>query len=436
MTASEHKSHSVKNDGAAVTVAFAGGGTGGHLAPGMAVAEELSDQYGARIRFYGTGRPAEKRMLEGTGYRWQVLPASPPGRNPKAWMRFLKRNLQGISLCARKYFQEERPDILVGLGGYGSVPAAVAALEMGIPIVLLEQNVLPGRANRFLARWADVFVTQWEESRTYLESVTRKARKNGSRLQVVCLGNPLRRGILPSIDRLEARRRLGLDPHRPTLLIAGGSQGAHSINRRVLEALPVLKRLVPRLQYIHLTGERDYIIVKGAFQKASLSSFSSPYLQDMGLAYRASDFALTRAGATTLAELALARIPAMLVPYPQSADDHQKLNARLFAQAGAGVFCAQSELTATRLTRFVQETLSHADLGRSPYQLGLEDMSRPTAATDVAQLIVALKTAKSQEKKKETRSLARQVIRALETSVARAMVRRDELKSHGGHIHA
>jgi len=225
------------------------------------------------------------------------------------------------------------------MGGYASAAPAAAARCLGIRLYFCEQNLLPGKVTRFFSRWSEAVFTAFPESSGYLQSK-----------RVLNFGNPLRPSLKP-VDRKAARRELGLDEGRFTLLVLGGSQGAHRINLKVLEALPGLNR--EQVQFIHLTGPADHPAVEAAYRTGGWSAFTAPFQSAMEVPYSAADLVLCRAGATTIAELIRFGKPALLIPLPSAAEDHQRLNARWLAERKAARVIEEGDLTGKNLAEEV-----------------------------------------------------------------------------------
>lgn len=358
-----------------VCVALAGGGTGGHLAPALALAEELSTRLPeARLVFIGTGRPIEERMIVPAGYERCVMDAPRFPRSLREIPLFPFRLRKSIRR-AEAILRELNVALVVGLGGYGSVPAVRAAHRLRVPSVLLEQNSIPGRANRWLSRVAREVYVQFESSRTRFRFTDR----------VQVLGNPLRRGIT-SGSRERVLGEFSLDSGLRTLLILGGSQGAQTINRAVCDALGELAA-PGTLQLVHQTGSRDFEWVLKRHRDLAVTSHVSAFIDGMADALAAADLIVGRAGATTLAEIAAVGRPSVLVPYPHAADDHQRLNAEVFAEAGAAVVVKDAELDGPTLVRVVGELMQDAGRRAEMTRAALT-LAKPNATADVCDRIV------------------------------------------------
>ena len=357
-----------------MNVAFAGGGTGGHLFPGLALAEELRRRDPAgRLLFLCTERDGAYGALDEPWLEVAVLPGSHRGALPRRLASLVPAT--GGAMRALRRF---RPHVVVGLGGYGSVAAVMCARVLGAPSLLLEQNVVPGRANRLLSRVASEVASQWAES----------VRHFGPRHKVRVTGNPIRSRVARG-DRAAAAAELGLEPAASTLLVMGGSQGATPLNNLVVDALPDLARRGLPAQCIHLAGRADCERVRAAYERHGVRARVLSFLGDMSLAYSACDLALSRAGGTSIAELTALGVPSILIPLPHAADNHQHLNARVLEYGGAALLLEQRALTPQRLAHHVAELLGDklwlAHMACRSRQFGV-----PNAASVVADRVAAL----------------------------------------------
>jgi UDP-N-acetylglucosamine--N-acetylmuramyl-(pentapeptide) pyrophosphoryl-undecaprenol N-acetylglucosamine transferase len=354
----------VQKDG--LKVVMSGGGTGGHLFPGLAVAQELVRLGGAEVMFIGSGRPLEAEVLGRQGFALKTVPvAGMMGRGLVAKFLVMLR-LPGAVLKAGRLLKRFGADLVIGLGGYSAGPVGLAAKRRGVPLVLLEQNVRPGRTNRWLSRYAARIFIAFAET----------ARELG---QEKCLltGNPVRREVA------EAAGRTVADDGRFHLLVFGGSQGARAINEALSDAAPALAADAGRLAVIHQTGPGQVEAVREAYERSGIFAEVSEFIHDMAAAYARADLAVCRAGATTLAELCAAGVPAVLIPYPFAAAGHQEENARALTQAGAAEMILQSELTGPGLAETVLKFMD--DRARLAEMAGAaRDLGRPDAATRIA----------------------------------------------------
>ncbi len=312
-------------------VMFAGGGTGGHLFPGVAVAREvLRRDPSAQVVFVGTGRPLEVRVLSAEGFPLECVRAvGLVGRSLAALLKGLAATCLGC-MDASRLLRRYHPQLVIGLGGYSSGALVLMAAIKGIPTLLMEQNAIPGLTNRLLGRVTRVAAVTYEETLSYF----------GGR--GVVTGNPVRTGFFAA------------DPARPVLgeaevLILGGSQGAHAINMAMADAAPRLAAADRAVRVTHQSGPDDLEMVREAYRAAGLHVRVEPFLDAMEQEMANADVVVCRAGATTLAELAAAGRPAILVPYPHAANDHQRRNAAVVQQAGAAEVIDPVELTGALL---------------------------------------------------------------------------------------
>lgn len=305
---------------------FAGGGTGGHLFPGLAVATALKQAAPeARISFLTTNRKLDDQLL--TQYDFRQVPQSvrPWRSGPHHWPVFAWHWWRSIA-AARKQFRHDPPRAVLGLGGYAAGPAVVAAAQLGIPAAILNPDATPGRANRYLARRTQIVFQQWEVSRSNLSTA-----KN-----VETAGCPIREAFAAA-DRRRGHATFGLDPARKTLLVTGASQGARTINEALLRVWPQFVAEHADWQLLHLTGRHDHDRVRAHYDQQNVSATVIDFTNEMADAIAAADVVIARAGASTLAELCVVGRPAILLPYPYHRDQHQRANAQVLAEAGAAV---------------------------------------------------------------------------------------------------
>lgn len=313
-----------------VRVLFAGGGTGGHVYPALSIATELGRRYaGFRALFVGTRNGLEARVIPQAGFDIRfIFSRGVRGRGIAGKVLTMASLLVGF-FQSLQIISRFRPDLVFGSGGYASAAVVLAASMRGITIVLQEQNSIPGLTNRLLASKATRIYIGFERARGYFK------KKAG----VIHTGNPLRKEIVATVDD-DATAAFGLVPGRPVLLVFGGSQGAHRLNEAAVEYLSGRDDV----QGIIQTGEKDYGWVKEQLGRSGGRVHVAPYISDMNLAYRASTAALARAGALSVSELAAVCLPAVLVPYPFAADDHQRFNAQVLVDAGGAVMIENDDL--------------------------------------------------------------------------------------------
>ncbi len=347
-------------------VLIAGGGTGGHVYPGVAIAREIRRRHpAAELLFVGTKRGLEMKIVPAEGFRLETITISGlKGSRPLKQLKSLLAVPKSL-LEARSILQRFQPSLVVGVGGYSSGPPVLMAVLMGIPAMLQEQNALPGLTNRLLARVARKVATAFRDCECYFGS------------KAVLTGNPVR------AEFSQVPGRTGNDPF--TVLVFGGSQGAQPINQSLIEALAILKPQLPDLQVIHQTGERDYPRIKQAYEAMRMDADVRPFFEDIPKQFAAADLLVCRAGATTLAEVTVAGKPAILVPFPQAADDHQRKNAEALAQAGAAETILQKDLNGPTLAARIRFYFDHRDALRR-----MEQNSRAVGRPDATERIVDL----------------------------------------------
>jgi UDP-N-acetylglucosamine--N-acetylmuramyl-(pentapeptide) pyrophosphoryl-undecaprenol N-acetylglucosamine transferase len=374
-----------------IHVVFAGGGTGGHLFPGLAVAQQLAAQIrGMRITFAGSGKDFERRHVTAAGFEYLALPCRPLPRGAREALSFVVENFAGY-LAARRFLADEQVDTVVGLGGYASVPMGRAASRHRVPLVLLEQNALPGRANRWLARSASLVCTSFPQTEVLL----------AGRCAVRLTGNPVRRGASSQLANLrQANDGIGTPGKLktcPTLLVLGGSGGARTLNENAPRTFHKVRNLLDGWQIIHQTGEAGLAATRELYRKFALAATVEPFLPDLPQLLTAADAVVCRAGGTTLAELAVAGVPAVLVPYSQAKDDHQRCNAEVFVAQGAATLVDEREITGRLDDRLAEvvATLVRDEGLRISMSAAMLDLARPHAAADVAGLVWSLASSRA-----------------------------------------
>ena len=350
-----------------VRIIIAGGGTGGHLFPGIAVAEEFQKRDPQnRVIFIGTRRGIEHRLLGTLGYELRLIEVEGlKGRGLKALIKGAWA-IPVSMMQSRRILADFRPDVVLGVGGYASGPAVMAAYLMGCPTAIAEQNALAGNTNRILGKFVDRIFLTYEQS---------KGRFPARKVSVT--GNPVRAAFAASLKESPKTRAFR------QILIFGGSQGAAAINKTVVAMLPLLQKIKDRVRVVHQTGERDEETVRQAYAKAGMEAEVRPFIVDMVSAYAASDLIICRAGATSLAEITVAGKASVLIPFPYAADDHQTENARAMVEAGAAAMIRESDLTAETLYSLVASLL-----GDDKKLRGMEEKSKTLGRPDAAASIV------------------------------------------------
>ncbi len=352
-------------------VVLAGGGTGGHLYPALAVAERFREA-GAQVLFVGTRGGLGAKVVPGHGFPMAFVHARGLGGGAPGALKAVFETAWGL-LEGLLLLRRERPHLILGSGGYVCVPVVLAAALLRIPSILMEQNAIPGKAIRLLARFARKICVSLPGCRDGLPE---------DRIEVT--GNPIREEILTR-DRAQAREALGLPQGRPCLLVTGASQGAASLNRAVIQALPGWRE--QDWTVLHLTGPRhlDEVLCRTeGLTGGNLDYRAFGYQEDIAGLYAAADLVVCRAGATTLAEITARGLPAILVPYPFAAERHQDHNAAVLAERGAALVLADEQIQ-EGLQEAVAELFSHPDrlLGMAQASSGL---GRPQAAARVVQV--------------------------------------------------
>ncbi len=360
-------------------VVIAGGGTGGHIFPALALAEELRRRNGSvEITFIGSRRGLETRVVPSHGYTLEVLDVEGiKKRKGKDRIRaFLKAAL--ATLKALRLLRRIRPDGVIGSGSYSSGPVVLAASLLGIKTAILEQNAVPGLTNRILGRFVDRIYTAFEEAERYFP----KGR-------TVLTGNPVRRDIL-DVTRQDRARRNG----RFSIFVFGGSQGATAINAAFLDATEYLTDIWGNLRVVHQAGSLGYRQVEEAYRRKGLKVELHNFIDDMAKAYSACDLIICRAGATSIAEIMALGLPAILVPYPFSTDAHQEVNARTLVERGAAVMLRQDELTGSTLAEVIRRFFENPSELRKIREAA-SALSRPRASETIVDDYTKLLTGKA-----------------------------------------
>ena len=354
-------------------VVIAGGGTGGHLFPGLATAREIARRRPDAETLFVTGsRPMERHILDRSGFRQASIQVE--GLMGRGW----KKGAKVVLALPRSFFQARRilrrfsPNAVLGVGGYSSGPVCVAARTLGIPTAVHEQNSFPGLTNRLLCRVVNRVFISFEESRTKFPAGTR-----------IFTGNPVREELLQ-----------GVRPGRPrdavlSVLVVGGSQGARAVNTAVVTALGILKQQGRIVRVVHQTGEGDSERVLRLYTELGLRGAVTPFIDDMAAAYLEADLVVGRAGASTVSELAALGKPSVLIPYPYAANDHQVTNARALSDNGGAVLLLQSELSGRSLARVLTRLDSDREALR---EMGAQARERrhPAAARAIVDGLEAL----------------------------------------------
>jgi UDP-N-acetylglucosamine--N-acetylmuramyl-(pentapeptide) pyrophosphoryl-undecaprenol N-acetylglucosamine transferase len=351
----------------------AGGGTGGHVFPGVALAEEVAGRHPDNdVIFVGTARGLEAKVVPQAGFTVELIEVKGlKGKGVLALLSALLLLPRAFVQCWR-VLRRWRPDVVVGVGGYASGPVVLTAWALRIPTAVQEQNAVAGFTNRVLGLFVKAAFTAFPEAGRYF-----------AKGKVFQLGNPIRRQLMDNYVRPVSAH------DRQKLLVFGGSQGAHALNMRVIEALPHLADLKDRLAITHQTGARDREQVERGYRAVGFEPDVREFISDMSAAYAASDLVVCRAGATTLAELTVCKKPSILVPFPAAADNHQVMNAKSLVDAGAAVMIEERELTGELLAAEIRAILASRErrdaMARAAGRLG-----SPQAASEIADVCTRL----------------------------------------------
>lgn len=360
-----------------LTVVIAGGGTGGHFYPGLAVAREIVRRVSdARVSFAGTARGIEARLLPHEGFELDLIrSAGLRGKSPRALLRGLGLVPLGL-LDAWRLLSKRRPHVVVGVGGYSAGPVVLVASEREMPTMVLEQNAVPGLTNRLLAYSVKAAAVNFDSALPFF-------RGKG-----FVAGNPVRAEFLSTIDARTAVADAGRPAQTVRILVIGGSQGAHAINGAMPRTAAELRQRAVACEIVHQTGERDLVATRWSYQQANLpvriSAFLDPVVDEM----RAADLIVCRAGATTLAELAALGKPAVLVPLA-ARDNHQLKNAEALARAGAAVVVEESRLGGEALADAIAGLVADRDR-LAEMSRAMAAFARPDAAARIVDKIVEL----------------------------------------------
>jgi UDP-N-acetylglucosamine--N-acetylmuramyl-(pentapeptide) pyrophosphoryl-undecaprenol N-acetylglucosamine transferase len=352
-------------------VVIAGGGTGGHVIPALAIARELRDAYGAEVRFVGTARGLETRLVPEAGFPLELIHVGQlKGVSLVTRLRTLADLPLGVMRCVG-LLRSFKPDVVVGVGGYASGPAMMAAILLRIPTLAFEPNAVPGLANRLVGKRVSAAAVNFEETRRYF----RNARVTGI---------PVRREFfdVPDKEATAVKR----------LLVFGGSQGARVLNLIMPKIAARLLATVPELEIVHQAGGRHGESTREAYESAGVDWSRvrvQPYLNGMAEEFAGADLMLCRSGASTMAELAAAGRAAVLVPFPQAADDHQRKNADAFVAAGAAEMIVETELSEERLLGVLLALLAD-DSRRSEMARRARGLAHPGAVEEIAAMVAGL----------------------------------------------
>ena len=318
--------------------AIAAGGTGGHLFPGLAVGEVLRER-GHEVMLIVSEKEIDAIATQGRGeFRVERVPGvGLQGKSPVALLQFALKFRAGLKQC-HALFAGFAPSAVLGMGGFTSLAPILAGRKRKVPTFVHESNAIPGKANKLNARFCTAALLGFGECARFFP-----------KSKCIVTGTPIRKTLVQRVARVQALAAFGLGTDRRTLLVMGGSQGAHGLNVALANALPALRD--KPVQVIHLTGKSDEQMLRDAYAGAGIPAFVAAFWHRMEEAYSAADFSIARSGAASLTELSHFALPAILIPYPHAAEDHQTVNARIFERAGAGVLLPERETTGDALAK-------------------------------------------------------------------------------------
>ncbi len=343
---------------------LAGGGTGGHVIPALAIAQELRDRYNSEVIFVGTARGIENRLVPAAGYELKLVEVGALKRVSLTTRLKTMTALPRAIMAASRIIRDFRADVVIGVGGYASGPAMLAAALRRVPSMVFEPNVVPGFANKVAAPFAKAAAVHFEETCKFFKNCE-------------VTGVPVRSAFFQL-----APRPAGVPL---SLLVFGGSQGARALNRAMIGGVSQLYELIPNLRIVHQTGELELREIQAAYDAAAVPAEVSAFITDMPRAFAEADLIICRSGASTVAEVAAAGKPAIFVPFPGAADDHQLRNAELLARNDAAVLIRESELTSLHLNNTILELFADrkrlAEMGANARKL-----AHPDAAAHIARI--------------------------------------------------
>lgn len=367
--------------GESLTIILAGGGTGGHLYPGIAVAQAMRTALPqATPLFLCTEREIDRVILQPTGFQFIAQPIVPPRRSIGGLLRFWRSWRHTMDLV-KEVLREHRPAAVLGLGGYAAGVAVKRASTRGIPTAILNPDMIPGSANRYLMPWARVVCCQFDSSPHIAPEQRGKMRITGC---------PIRGEIANLPPRREAASRLGINPDRRTLLITGASQGAVTVNEAMLALAGTIR--LDGWQILHLAGREHGQTVRNGYQQKNVAAQVIDFTAAMADVWAVADLALSRSGASSCAELTACGVPSVLVPYPFHKDLHQRANAKVLADAGAAVLVDDEKIAAKNAEKLgpILESLLHDEPKRQAMSQAARKLGRPDAAAAVADVMAEL----------------------------------------------
>jgi UDP-N-acetylglucosamine--N-acetylmuramyl-(pentapeptide) pyrophosphoryl-undecaprenol N-acetylglucosamine transferase len=356
-------------------IIIAGGGPGGHLFPGIAIAEEfLKRDQKNDILFIGTERGLEKRVLGNGKMGFNLRTLDIEGIKGRGLIKTIGalQKIPGSLIQSYRLIREFSPDIVIGVGGYASGPAVMTAHFMGIKTAIAEQNALPGVTNKILGKFVDRIFLTFSETKEWFPDE-----------KIIVSGNPIRSAF--SAGKGEQKK----EADKFTLLIFGGSQGAHGINMAILDTIPYLHEIKAAVKIIHQTGSIDLKCVSEFYLSKGIDADVLPFITDMAQAYRSSDLLICRAGATSIAEITASGKASILIPYPHAANDHQTKNAEALVNAGAAVMIRETDLSGKKLSEVIEYFYKHPEIMRD-MEAKSASLGNEKAASDIVDVCMAM----------------------------------------------
>ena len=361
-------------------IIIAGGGTGGHVIPALAIAQQLKKQFAAEVLFIGTARGIETRLVPQAGFPLQLIKVGALKNVSLMTRARTMFDLPRALWTAGRMVSDFRPDVVIGVGGYASGPAMLAAIRRRIPTLAFEPNVVPGFANRLVAHFVSAAAVHFEETCEYFSNCK-------------VTGVPVREAFFNISAKSAGNENV------PTVLVFGGSQGAHAINQAMIESLPGLRAKVPAIHIIHQTGQRDYEMVLAAYQRLGMTKTDEApvapfaevhkFIDDMPSTFARADLLVCRSGASTVGEITAAGKPAIFVPFPRAADDHQNVNARALERVGAAIVVEESNLGAAYLVETIAALFFDAHRLQSMSEAA-RSLAHPKAVEEIAEMVKSL----------------------------------------------
>jgi UDP-N-acetylglucosamine--N-acetylmuramyl-(pentapeptide) pyrophosphoryl-undecaprenol N-acetylglucosamine transferase len=348
-------------------IIIAGGGTGGHVIPALAIAQQLKKQFAAEVLFIGTARGIETRLVPQAGYPLELIQVGALKNVSLMTRAKTMFDLPRAIAASSRMLTDFDPEVVIGVGGYASGPAMVAAIRRRLPTLAFEPNVVPGFANRLIARWVSAAAVHFEETCQYFPHCR-------------VTGVPVRAAFFDIPTKLGGA---------PTLLVFGGSQGARAINQAMIESLPGLRAKIPGIHIIHQTGQRDYDQVLAAYQQSGISGEVHKFIDDMPSTFARADLLVCRSGASTVGEITAAGKPAIFVPFPAAADDHQNVNARALERVGAAIVVEESNLGAAYLVETIVALIGDGARLQS-MSAAARSLAHPKAVEEIAEMVARL----------------------------------------------